>query len=158
MLISWLHLLALTVYLGSVIGLWVVFLPSLRVVEPEEARLKLLARGLKLYDPLQIGALGLVVLSGAFGVTALKAAYRSLFAQELGGTLALKLLLAFVLIILSTYQAMGIGHHFVRRYETGESVPRSEIERVIRRLKISAIAILLLALPILWLGVRLQPR
>lgn len=155
MLISWLHLVALAVYLGSVIGLRAVFLPCLRVVEPEEARLKLLARGLKLYNPLQIGALGLVVLSGAFGVTELKTTYRETFAQQLGGTLALKLILSFVLIVLSTYQSMGIAHRFVRRHEASESLSRHEIETVVRWLRRSSVAIVILALPIVWLGLRL---
>lgn len=156
MLNAWLHLLAITLYLGSVIGLWAMLLPSVRAITLDQERLNLLARALKLYNPLQIGALGLVVLTGAFQVTDLKAAYRGSFAQQIGGPLALKLSLSFVLIILSTYQAMGVAHRFVKRYEAGESFPHIELERIIRRLKISAIVILLLAVPILWLGARLQ--
>lgn len=155
MLTSWLHLLALTVYLGAVIGLWVMLIPCVRRVAPRETQLKLLAQGLKLYNPLQVGALGIVVLTGAFAITDLKANYRALFAQELGGTLAIKLALSFLLIILSTYQTMGIAHRFVRRYEASEELTRLDIETTAHRLRASALAIVVLAIPILWLGLRL---
>lgn len=155
MLSGWLHLLALALYLGAVIGLWLVLLPSLRAIRSEEARLKRLARGLKFYNPLQIGALGVVVLTGAFQITDLKATYRGLFIQQFGATLAIKLTLSFVLIVLSTYQAMGVAHRFVRRYEAGESISATELDTIIRQLKFSAIALLLLAVPTLWLGIRL---
>lgn len=155
MLTSWLHLLALTVYLGAVIGLWVMLIPCVRKVAPRETQLKLLAQGLKLYNPLQVGALGIVVLTGAFAITDLKANYRGLFAQQLGGTLAIKLILSFVLIILSTYQSMAIAHRFVRRFEADESLALRDTEAITHRLRALSIAILLLAAPIVWLGIRL---
>jgi uncharacterized membrane protein len=146
MLSSWLHLLALTVYIGSLIGLWVVFLPSLAGIKNHETRAKLLVRGLKLYNPLQCGALGVLVISGAFQLTALKAAYRELFVKELGGRLGLKLSLSFVLIILSTYQSMGVAHRYVRRYEAEENTTPQDVELLIRRLRSSTPAILFVAL------------
>jgi hypothetical protein len=88
-------------------------------------------------------------------LTELKAAYRASFIQQIGGTLALKLILSFVLIVLSTYQAMGIGHRLVRRYEAGEKLSRAEIETIVYRLRSSSVAILILAVPIVWLGLRL---
>lgn len=155
MLNAWLHLLAIALYLGSVIGLWAMLLPSVRALTLDQERLKFLARALKLYNPLQIGALGVVVLTGAFQITDLKAAYRGSFTQEIGGTLAIKLTLSFVLIVLSTYQAMGVAHRFVKRYEAGETVSRLEIETTVRRLRVTSAAILILAAPILWLGLHL---
>lgn len=155
MLNSWLHLLALTIYLGSVIGLLLVLIPSAHGIEPLQTRLNLLVRALRIFSPVQVGALGVVVLTGAFGITELKAAHRGLFAQAVGGTLALKLLLAFFLIMLSVYQAMGIAHRFVKRHESGERLSLPEIEAVIRRLRDTSIATLTLAAPILWLGLRL---
>jgi uncharacterized membrane protein len=155
MLTSWLHLLALTIYLGSVIGLWLMLIPSVHGIEPLQPRLDLLARALRLFSPVQVGALGVVVFTGALGITELKAAHRGLFAQAVGGTLALKLLLAFFLIVLSTYQAMGIAHRFVKRHEGGERLSLPEIEAVIGRLRSTSLAIVLLAAPTIWLGLRL---
>lgn len=156
MLISWLHLISLAVYLGSLVGLWVMVLPALTVVKNRDEQVKLLVRSLKVYNPLQTASLGVLILSGAFQLTALKAAYRELFLRELGATLALKLIFSFVLIIFSTYQSMAVAHRFVRRSEGGESFSLQEFQTVVRRLKNLTIVIFLLAVITLWLGVRLR--
>ena len=156
MLTSWLHLLALAAYLGAIAGLWVIVLPSLSVVESHAARVQLLGRSLKLYNPLQCGALGLMVLSGAIQVTDLKAAYRELFMRQFGATLGLKLLLAFLLILLSTYQSMAVAHRFVRRSEGGDPFTPQELESVARRLKSSTLSLLLLSAVTVWMGTQLR--
>ncbi len=156
MLISWLHLLSLTVYVGSLAGLWLVLLPALSAVQNHEEQVKLLARSLKLYNPVQTASLGILILSGAFQLTDLKAAYRELFLKELGMTLAWKLVFSFFLIIFSTYQSMAVAHRFVRRSEQGESFSAQELRSLTRRLKISSLAILLLAGATIWLGLRLR--
>lgn len=156
MLISWLHLASLAVYLGSLVGLRVMVLPALSVVKNHAEQVKLLARSLRLYNPLQIGSLGLLVLSGAFQLTDLKDAYRELFLKELGVILGLKLVFSFVLIVVSTFQSMGVAHRFVRRYEGGESFSPQELQSVTQRLGTSTLVILLLAIITLWLGVQLR--
>jgi hypothetical protein len=153
---SWLHLIALIAYLGAVVGLGIILLPSLSSVENHQDKIQFLARGLKFYNPLQVGALGLVLFSGAFELTHLKAVYREMFLKQLGYNLAIKLTFAFLLVFFSVYQAMGIGHRFVKRHELGESVTPDELGSVIRRLKGANWFILVLALITLWLGLRLQ--
>ena len=59
MLYSWLHLIALVVYIGAVVGLWFMLLPAVTILPDDEAKAQLLARGLKFYNPLQVGALGI---------------------------------------------------------------------------------------------------
>jgi len=156
MLISWLHLVSLTVYVGALAGLWFVLLPALAALQSHEQQVKLLARSLKLYNPLQTASLGILILSGALQLTALKAAYRELFLRELGMTLAWKLALSFFLIIFSTYQSMGVAHRFVRRSEQGEPFSPQEIQSLTRRLRASSLVILLLAFATIWLGLRLR--
>ncbi|MBI2988300.1 MAG: hypothetical protein HYY45_16150 [Deltaproteobacteria bacterium] len=156
MLLSWLHLISLAVYLGSLVGLWVMVLPVLSAIQNHEERIKMVARSLKLYNPVQSASLGVLILSGAFQLTDLKAAYRELFLRELGLTLAVKLLLSFFLIVFSTYQSMAVAHRFVRRCEQGESFSPRELQSVTRRLKTSTLAILLLTMIIVWLGVQLR--
>jgi uncharacterized membrane protein len=156
MLNSWLHLVALVVYLGAVLGFWFVLLPAVTALKAPEERAQLLARGLKFYNPLQVGALGILLFSGAFQLTELKAAYRETFVQQLGVALAIKLTLAFLVVIFSVYQSMGIGHRFVRRYEGGEPVNEQEIERLQRRLTGANWVIVPLALLTLWYGLRLR--
>ena len=148
--------MALTVYLGALVSLWAILLPALSAVKSHEEQVHLLARSLKFYNPLQTGALGLLVLSGAIQLTDLKAAYRESFLKEIGLTLGIKLIFSFVLIILSTYQTMGLAHRFVRRCEGGEVVSSQEFQSVVRRLRVSTLPIFLLAVLTLWLGVRLR--
>jgi len=153
---SWLHIIALVAYLGAILGLAVMLLPSLSSVETHEDKVHFLARGLKFYNPLQVGALGLVLFSGAFELTHLKAVYREMFLKELGYNLAIKLAFAFLLVFFSVYQAMGIGHRFVKRWELGESITPTELDSVVRRLGGANWLILLLAIITIWLGLRLQ--
>jgi len=156
MLNAWLHLIALIVYLGAIGGLWLLLLPSLSVIEKHENRANFLARGLKFYNPLQVGALGILLFTGAFQLTELKAIYREAFVKQLGYDLGMKLLFAFLLVIFSVYQSMGIGHRFVRRHEGGEPVTAQELESVVRRLRSSNWCILFFALITFWFGLRLR--
>ena len=156
MLFSWLHVIALTVYLGAIVGFWLMLLPATSILEKHEEKTRFLARGLKFYDPLQVGALGILLFSGAFQLTELKAAYREMFVKQIGYTLGIKLIFAFVLVILSVYQALGVGHRFVKRYEGGDQVTPEELGSIIRRLKSANWAILFLAAITLWLGIRLR--
>ena len=156
MLYSWLHLIALTVYLGALAGFWLMLLPSVAAMETHEDRIQLLARGLKFYNPLQIGALGVILFTGAFQLTELKAVYRERFIQQFAYTLGLKLAFVFVLVIFSVYQALGVGHRFVRRYEAGEDVSADQLSSIIQRLKGANWGILILTAITLWLGIRMR--
>jgi uncharacterized membrane protein len=156
MLFSWLHVIALTVYLGAVVGFWLMLLPAASILEKHEEKTRFLARGLKFYDPLQVGALGILLFSGAFQLTELKAAYREMFAKQIGYNLFIKLIFAFVLVILSVYQALGVGHRLVKRHEGGEWVTPEELASIIRRLTSANWGILLFAAVTLWLGIRLR--
>jgi uncharacterized membrane protein len=155
MLNSWLHVLSLVVYLGSVLGLWFILLPAVAVVEDHKDKTQLLARGLRLYNPLQVGALGILLFSGAFQLTDLKAAYRETFIQQLGYPLAIKLGLAFLVVLLSVYQSMGIGHRFVKRHDGGDRITAQELDAVLRRLTRTNWPIVIFALLTLWFGLRL---
>jgi uncharacterized membrane protein len=156
MFYAWLHLIALIVYLGALIGLSFVLLPSISVIEQHETKLQLLTRALRLYNPLQVGALGILIFTGAFQLTEIKAVHRELFAQQIGYSLGVKLLFAFFLVIFSVYQSMGIGHRFVRRQESGEAVGSQQLDSVLRRLNGANACILILALITVWLGLRLR--
>jgi len=153
---SWLHLLALTAYVGAVVGLSAIVLPAVSFVEAHEARVKLLSRSLKFYNPMQSGALGLLVLTGAIQITDLKAEYREMFAKEFGTMLALKLALAFVLILLSTHQSMAVALRFVRRAEGGEPIAPEELRSVTERLRRSTFFLLALAAVTVWAGTQLR--
>jgi hypothetical protein len=156
MLNSWLHLISLIAYLGAIVGVSVLLLPAVGSLDTHDDKVRFLARGLKLYNPLQVGALGILLFSGAFQLTALKAAYREMFIKQLGYALALKLLFAFFLVMVSVYQSLGIGHRFVRRHESGEPITSEQLNSILRRLKGANWVVLVLALITLWLGIRLR--
>jgi uncharacterized membrane protein len=156
MLNSWLHLIALTVYVGAVVCFWAMLLPAAARLENHKDKAPFLARSLKLYSPVQIGALGVLLFTGAFQLTDLKAAYRELFVKQLGYNLGIKLFVAFFLVMFSVYQSMGIAHRFVKRQEAGDTVTSQEFDSIIRKLKSSNRLILILALIALWFGLRLR--
>ena len=119
-------------------------------------KVRFLARALKLYNPIQIGALGILLFTGAFQLTDLKAAYRELFVKQLGYNLGIKLCFAFFLVLFSVYQSMGIAHRFVKRHEAGDTITPQEFGSIIRKLKSSNGLILIFALITLWFGLRLR--
>jgi len=156
MFYSWLHLIALVVYLGAVIGFWLMLLPAVAVLDKHDEKVRFFVRGLKFYNPLQIGSLGIILFSGAFQLTELKEKYRETFINYLAYNLSLKLLFAFLLVIFSVYQALGIGHRLVRRIEGGDEVTPEQLHSIIRRLTSANWCILLFAAITLWLGMRLN--
>ena len=131
-------------------------LPSVAILPNHEDKVRFLARGLKFYNPLQVGSLGIILFTGAFQLTELKAAYRENFIRALAYNLSIKLLFAFLLVIFSVYQALGIGHRFVRRVEGGDAVKPEELSSIIRRLKSANWLILVFAAITIWLGLRLR--
>jgi uncharacterized membrane protein len=141
--------------MGAVAGLLAIVLPGLALVETHEAGVKFLSRSLKFYNPMQSGALGLLVLTGAIQLTDLKAEYRELFTREFGAMLGLKLILSFVLILLSTYQSMAVALRFVRRSEGGEPIAPEELQSVSRRLRRSTLVLLALSALTVWTGTQL---
>ena len=156
MLFSWLHLIALIVYLGAVVGFWLMLLPSTVILDRHADKVRFLARGLKFYNPLQVGALGIVLFSGAFQLTELKAAYRETFIKQFAFSLGIKLSFVFLLVLLSVYQALGIGHRFVKRVEGGDEVKPEDLASIIRRLRGANWLILFFAAITLWLGMSLR--
>ena len=157
MFYSWLHLIALVVYLGAVIGFWLMLLPAVAVLEKHDEKVRYFVRGLKFYNPLQVGSLGIILFTGAFQLTELKAAYRENFFKYLEYNLFIKLIFAFLLVMFSVYQALGIGHRFVRRTEGGDEVTPEQLRSIIKRMTSANWCILLFAFITLWLGLRLHP-
>ncbi len=156
MFYSSLHLIALVVYLGAVIGFWLMLLPAVGVLEKHDERVRYFVRGLKFYNPLQVGSLGIILFTGAFQLTEIKEAYRETFLNYLAYKLGLKLLFAFLLVMFSVSQTLGIGHRLVRRVEGGDQVTPEQLSSIIRRMTGMNWCILLMAAITLWLGLRLH--
>lgn len=122
----WLHVLAGAVYLGSTIAVLFSVLPIVGGAADAAERRRLFARGMRAYNPLSIGALGVAIMTGAFNLTDFKAALGKGFAPELGQILAWKLFAVFLLILVATGLSFGIAHRTVRE-ELGD-IPIDEAE------------------------------
>jgi hypothetical protein len=148
------HLLGLAAYLGSTLDLVVVFLPAAGA-EPDPARRRrVLARGLRAYNLLSVGALGVLVLSGASGLTDLKGRLLADYTRLLW-PLVFKLALAFALILVGTYLAFGLAHRLVRAELGGLPVDEAVERALLRRMRWTAWVAIVLATWTAWAGLRL---
>ncbi len=149
------HIISLTLHIGLVGALWRILLPVLRHDSMRERRVELLVRVLRVYNPAQIGLLGILTLTGASRITDLKALHGVFYAQEFGGALAVKLLLAFFVIMLGTWQCMGIAHRFVRLHESPEGVTAEGADAVLRKLDRSSVMMLVFLAATVFAGLSL---
>ena len=153
-LTRWVHLLALAAYLGATLAMALVFLPAAGTLDDPRAQRRVLARGLRPYNVLSVGALGVLVISGASGLTDYKAALGREYGR-LVWPLAGKLALTFVLINVATYLSFGLAHRLVRA-ELGQLPVEPEKQAgMIRRMRSAAWLGVGLAAWTTWMGLRL---
>src|SRR5713101_8392058 len=151
----WLHLLGLAVYFGSSVTLIVVLLPMATQVPAPRDKQRLLTQGLKLYNPLSVGALGVALMTGAFNLTSYKAMFGRRFFELLGGVLGFKLLLVFLLINVSAAVSLGMGHRIVRTELRGEAIEPARLIGLVKRMQIFTIVALSLTAWIVWVSLNL---
>ena len=150
----WIHLLALAVYLGGALDLALVFLPAAETVTDPALQRRLLARGLRIYNVLSVGALGVLVISGASALTDWKAALGPEFSRLIWRLVG-KLSLTFVLILVATYVSFGLAHRLVRA-ELGQLPVEPEKQAgMTRRMRGAAWLGVALAAWTAWVGVGL---
>jgi uncharacterized membrane protein len=148
------HLLALAVYFGTTLALTQMLLPAAEAIADPALQRRALARGLRLYNVLSVGALGVLVISGASALTDWKAALGADFGRLLWRLVG-KLSLTFALILVSTYVSFGLAHRLVRA-ELGQLPVEPEKQAgMIRRMRSSAWLALALAVWTTWVGIRL---
>src|SRR5438309_1720804 len=151
-LTRWVHLLGVAVYLGATLAVALVFLPAMEAVEEPALQRRLLARGLRPYNVLSVGAPGVLVISGASGLTDMKAMLGPAFGR-LVWRLAGKLALSFLLINVATYFSFGLAHRLVRA-ELGQLPVEPEKQAgMIRRMRGAAWLGVALAAWTAWVGV-----
>jgi uncharacterized membrane protein len=155
----WLHLLGLTAYGGATLALLLMVLPATKAATDPAARRAFLARALRVYDPLAIAALGVLIMTGAFNLTAYKEAMRGEFFARLGWLLVYKLGLAFLVVMTGTYITFGLGHRIVRTEMAQEPVDPAWLASMSRRLAYACVLALVLTAVTIWLGIGLgHPR
>ena len=151
----WLHVLALATYAGATLALLIMVLPAAASVSDAAARRTFLARALRVYDPLAIAALGVLVMTGATNLTSYKDALRGEFFARLGWLLVWKLTLAFLVIMVGTYVTFGLGHRIVRTEMAGEPLDAAWLASMSRRLAYACWLVLALIAVTTWLGLAL---
>lgn len=148
----WLHLLAFATYTGATVAVLLICLPLANAEHDPERRLRLVTGTMRVYDPLTIAALGVLVMTGAFNLTGYKAALRELFFSRLGSVLMWKLVLSFLLINLAAYIAFGLGHRIVRTAEDPSLLDAAKLAKMLVRLRWSLWVALLLTAAITWVA------
>lgn len=128
------HLLATGLYLGTTAGLALFTVPQARRTADGTARRAALARSLRIYDPLAIALLGVMVMTGAWSITELKQTLGTNYFVDFGSHLVSKLGLAFLVVMSGTYIAFGLGHRLVRQHEWGDEVDEAKLRGMTSRL------------------------
>ncbi len=148
------HLLALSVYLGSTVALVLVLLPAASAVDDPGLRRRVLARGLKPYNVLSVGALGVLILTGASSLTDWKRTLGPAYGRLLW-PLVTKLSLTFALTMVGTWLSFGIAHRLVRAELGGLPVEAERESSMIKRLAIGGWLAIALAVWTSWVGLSL---
>jgi hypothetical protein len=149
-----LHLLALSVYLGSTVALVLVLLPAASAIEDPALRRRVLARGLKPYNLLSVGALGVLIMTGASSLTDWKRTLGPAYGQLLWPLVG-KLSLTFVLTMVGTWLSFGIAHRLVRAELGALPVEPEREASMVKRLIAGGWLAIVLAVWTTWVGLSL---
>jgi hypothetical protein len=149
-----LHVLALATYLGSTVALVLILLPAAAAIDDPALQRRVLARGLRPYNVLSVGALGVLILTGASSLTEWKRTLGPAYGQLLW-PLAGKLALTFTLTMVGTWLSFGLAHRLVRA-DMGDLPVEPERQRsMLKRLAGGAWLAILLAVWTTWVGLSL---
>ena len=152
-----LHLLAVSVFVGSTLALALALEFFRRRDEDAVALRAQLASPLRLYSPTAIASLGLALLSGAWALTPLKEALGAEFFARVGGPLALKLAAAFLLINSAAYVCFALCHRLVREHQAGKPVDGATLSAFVWRLRLGLWMLIAMAGWTVWLALRIDP-
>ena len=111
------YILAWAAYFGAQFAVIYMMIPAAARAPDEEHRRASLIAGFKFYNPFSLGALLIVVITGAMRLTDLKAEMKFDYFAKIGEPLAIKLGLAFLIIFLQTYICLGLAFRIGRQEE-----------------------------------------
>ncbi len=135
-------------------------LPAAEKITDEPTRRAALIQGFKFYNPFSIATLGVLVMTGAFRLTDLKASMKFDYFSRIGTILSIKLLLVFLLIFLQTYLTFGIAFRIGRQEEVaahgdGEPFTVEKVNSMLRRIRSMAWVTIVLAAAIVFVAIRM---
>ncbi len=149
---AWVHIISLALYAAATLAILVYAIPRARVLADPQERLARAAAAMKIYDPFSIAVLGVIVMTGAFSLTAYKDALRERFFEQMGAVLIWKFGLTFLLIIMASYMAFGLGNRIVGHCEIDEEPTPEWISRMLTKTQVTAAVILVLCGVITWVA------
>jgi uncharacterized membrane protein len=158
-LLAFFHTMAIAVYLGGTVFLGAVLIPVLRWRGLDATGLRIMAAVIRVFHPVSLASLGLLVLTGAVALTPLKETLGPGYVSRLFGVLAVKLLLVFVLILSSSYQFFVLGPRLVRALPAEGEKPGGETSaeavQLVRRLQRWALSAAALGAAIVYVSLRM---
>jgi len=146
------HLAAVAVYLGSSVFL-ALLIEVVGIEADAPTRRARWAEIFSVYNPLSVGALGVVVMTGAWALTPYKEAFGGGYFERVGGPLAGKLALAFVVVLTGTWISFGICHRLVRAHQGEVPVTDLELARIRTRLRGALWLACILTLATVWVAI-----
>lgn len=136
-----------------------VLIPVVRRRGVDAEGLRIVAAAIRIFHPVSLASLGVLVLTGAVALTPLKETLGPEYVPRLFGVLALKLLLVFVLILVSSYQFFALGPRLFRALPAEGEKPGGDASakgmQLIRRLQWWNLVALALGAAIVYLGLRM---
>jgi uncharacterized membrane protein len=162
-LLLWAHLCAMAAYFGAQFAVIYMLLPAAERAGDESVRRAALITGFRFYNPFVLGALGVVLMTGAMMVTDLKAGMLTDYYARIGRPLAFKLLLAFLVIFLQTYITFGLAFRIGRQEEVaahgdGEPFTKKQVDSMLRRIRYVTWFTILLTAAIILVSLRISER
>lgn len=145
-MLFWSHIVATGLFLGATAGVALFAVPRASRRTTAVERRAELVRTFRVYDPLAIGLLGVMVMTGAWSITGLKQALGQAYATDFAPWLAWKLGLAFLVILSGTWLTFGMGHRLVRQMEWDEPVEERAMASLLNRIRGAAWTTVLLTL------------
>jgi uncharacterized membrane protein len=154
-ILIWIHVLAWAAYFGAQFAVIYMLIPAAARAPDEVHRRASLIAGFRFYNPFTLAALLVIVITGAMRLTDLKAEMKFDYFAKIGGPLALKLGLAFVIIFLQTYICLGLAFRIGRQEEIaahgdGEPFTVAQVNSILARIRAMAwVTIVLTAITVL---------
>jgi uncharacterized membrane protein len=148
------HVLALATYLGTTLAMVTVFFPALATLDDPSLQRRLLAKGLRPYNMLSVGALGVLIISGASALTDLKVQFGPEYARLIWPLFG-KLGLTFLLTMVGTYVSFGIAHRLVRAEMGQLPIDEAQQRSMLKRMAGGCWLGVALAVWTSWVGLRL---
>jgi uncharacterized membrane protein len=154
-ILIWIHILASAAYFGAQFAVVYMLIPAAARAPDEAHRRTSLIAGFRFYNPFTLAMLLVIVITGAMRLTDLKAEMKFDYFAKIGGPLALKLGLAFVIIFLQTYICLGLAFRIGRQEEIaahgdGEPFTVEQVNSILARIRAMAwVTIVLTAITVL---------